>query len=282
MGWKRVAFETATKGVIRVLGLNGSSRAAAEFASLIEPVYVAQIGGQRVKFASAGIWPHYRARTLLTKEPETIEWLNGIEPDEVVYDIGANVGIYTCYAAMIRGCRVVACEPSAVNHAALVRNLELNGINERVIPLCVALSDRGGVDRLHMRTTAIGGALASFGQPIDERGRPYTPIFRQAVIGLTLDELIARYGLPFPHHIKIDVDGFEDRVMRGAGQILRDPRLRSLLVELRVDSEHQQRTIQLMASVGYAVSSRLQAAGTGRHGNAAPHNRLVLFEPRQR
>ena len=51
--------------------------------------------------------PFERATTLLTVEPETILWLDTYyRPGETVYDIGANVGIYTLYAAVRHGARL--------------------------------------------------------------------------------------------------------------------------------------------------------------------------------
>lgn len=49
-----------------------------------------------------------------------------------------------------------------------------------------------------------------------------------------MDELIADYSLPVPHHIKIDVDGNEDRIIRGAERTLARPELKSVLIELDI------------------------------------------------
>ena len=50
----------------------------------------------------------------------------------VVWDIGANVGLYSCYAAKHRGCRVFAFEPYVFNLEILARNIYLNQLSERV------------------------------------------------------------------------------------------------------------------------------------------------------
>ena len=54
-----------------------------------------------------------RARSLLSKEPETITWLDRLEEDDVLWDVGACVGSYSIYAAVRRGVRVVAFEPAS-------------------------------------------------------------------------------------------------------------------------------------------------------------------------
>src|SRR4051812_37306235 len=68
----------------------------------------------------------FRADTFSTKEPETLEWIDGIPEGSVLWDIGANVGLYTCYAAKARGCRVFAFEPSVFNLELLARNIFFN------------------------------------------------------------------------------------------------------------------------------------------------------------
>jgi len=50
--------------------------------------------------------------------------------------------------------------------------------------------------------------------------------------GYILTASLGRFGLPFPNHIKIDVDGIEAAIIRGARQSLRNARLKSVLVEV--------------------------------------------------
>lgn len=55
---------------------------------------------------------------------------------------------------------------------------------------------------------------------------------QQGMMGVSLDDLTGRFGLPFPNHIKIDVDGIEDLIVRGASKTLDGPALRTVLVEV--------------------------------------------------
>ena len=265
MGVKRALFDGAVRGVIRAFGLNGPSRAAAEFAARVEPVVTVSVEGRVLSFASSGSWPHYRATTLLTKEPETIQWLNSFQPGEVLYDIGANVGVYALYAALIRGCRVIACEPGAANYARLVRNIELNRVEDSITPLCVALTDRPGLGVLQMQTTEAGGSLAAFGEAIDQDERPFVPVFRQATMGMTLDGLAGLAGVPRPRHVKIDVDGFEDRVVEGAARTLQDARVASVLIEINEARRSWRQLIDRMTAWGYAASVTQRKANTSIH-----------------
>ena len=65
---------------------------------------------------------YFRSETFSTKEPETLEWINSIPQGSVLWDIGANVGLYSCYAAKARDCQVFSFEPSVFNLEQLARN----------------------------------------------------------------------------------------------------------------------------------------------------------------
>jgi FkbM family methyltransferase len=172
----------------------------------------------------------WRARTFLTKEPETIEWIDRFEPGDVLFDIGANIGLYSIYAAS-RSARVVAFEPESQNYALINQNIFLNGMGDRIACVAVALSDRQGLDYLYLSRFRAGESLHNFGAALDWQQRPFTPSFQQGSISFSLDAFLEFQPEPFPTHIKIDVDGIEARVIRGAARTLRDARLKSLLVE---------------------------------------------------
>ena len=61
------------------------------------------IGKKKILFANNTEQKTYiknRVDRILSKEPETIEWINSFENDSIFFDIGANIGIYTLYSAI--------------------------------------------------------------------------------------------------------------------------------------------------------------------------------------
>jgi len=172
----------------------------------------------------------FRIDTFSTKEPETLAWIDGMPRGAVVWDIGANVGLYSCYAAKRRACKVFAFEPSVFNLELLARNIFLNNLTELVtiipLPLCEALT----VNTLNMSTTEWGGALSSFGQDYGYDGQTLNKVFQFRTIGLSMSDVLEFFEIPQPDYIKMDVDGIEHLILRGGLPILKQ--VQSLLIEI--------------------------------------------------
>lgn len=177
----------------------------------------------------------WRADTLLDKEPETIAWLERtIDDASVFFDVGANVGIYTLFACHLGPGRVraVCFEPEALNFARLNQNIHDNGLSDRVLALPVALGAGDRVQELGVSRFEAGAAL--HGEWSVARA---APAHRQGIIVTSLDLLTSRTsGLPRPTHLKIDVDGPELDILAGAREVLADPGLRHLMIEIRDDN----------------------------------------------
>ncbi len=97
--------------------------------------------GQRLKFTVPNALNRFRVETFSTKEPETLEWLDRLPEACTLWDVGANVGLYSVYAAKNKKCQVIAFEPSVFNLELLARNLFLNVLQDQVTIAPFALSD---------------------------------------------------------------------------------------------------------------------------------------------
>jgi FkbM family methyltransferase len=210
-----------------------------------------------------------------------IAWIDGFEECTVLWDIGANIGIFSLYAGLRRRTSVLAFEPSAANFHVLSRNIQLNELSERVTPYCLALSGRTQLGVLNMQSAAMGAAMTQFGQA-GEPSRYWNGQIRPSVhgmVGFSIDDFIARFDPPFPNYLKMDVDGFELPILEGARAALRDPRLKSMMIELNItNAVEYQRALALLEAAGFRLSSRGDVQGQ-QDEKAANH----LFEraPRQ-
>ena len=186
--------------------------------------------GVSLTFAAPNELALARADTLSSKEPETLEWIDGLPSGSTLWDIGANVGLYTCYAAKARGCRVFAFEPSVFNLELLARNLFLNGLTDKAVIVPLPLSEALGVSRLNMTSTDWGGAMSTFGEAYGHDGRPLRKIFEFPTIGLSMADAANLLMIPRPDYIKMDVDGIEHLILKGGGEVLKS--VKGLLIEI--------------------------------------------------
>lgn len=149
--------------------------------------------------------------------PAVRDLLSRLEPDDVFFDIGANVGKYACFGGQNVD-RVVAFEPHPFNAARLRENLLRNGVDHRVIE--AALSNTAGeMDLAIQRESKVAGkaALSPSGGTVLDRVRdsPDSTDRIQPVPLLRGDALVAAGTAPHPSVVKVDVEGAEQSVLEG-------------------------------------------------------------------
>lgn len=212
----------------------------------------------------------YRATTFSTKEPETLEWIERIPPKSVLWDIGANVGLYSCYAAKARGCRVFAFEPSVFNLELLARNIFNNDLSNRVVIIPLPLTDVLGCSTLNMTSTNWGGALSTFGQSYGHDGLEMRKVFEFQTVGIAMTDAILKFGVDQPDFIKMDVDGIEHLILRGGIDVLK--KSQGILIEINDHFvEQADSASQVLRECGFELKEKRHAdyfdhdSGSGRH-----------------
>jgi FkbM family methyltransferase len=216
----------------------------------IDPCAEIEEAGVRMVFATPNIGTKWRVDTIYQKEPCTLEWIATLGRDEILFDVGANVGMYTIWAAVTRGTRVFAFEAESQNYAVLNRNILLNNLTERVKAYCVGLTDRPGITDLYVTGMIAGGSCHSVGEAIDYKQEPMAAGFLQGCIAFRLDDLVAN-GLPVPNHIKIDVDGIEHKIVKGAQQTLKEAAVKSLLIEVNPALADHREMVRMLNDMGF-------------------------------
>jgi FkbM family methyltransferase len=223
--------------------------------------------GVSIVYATPTAFTKWRVDSLFAKEPVTIEWIAGFRASDVLVDVGANVGMYTIWAAKTRAVRVFAFEPEAQNYALLNRNIVLNGIGSLAKAYCLALSNEAGYSELHLSDSRVGGSCHSLGERVDFKHEPMNPVYSQGCVAARLDDLVAAGAVPTPDHIKIDVDGFEPKVIAGAARVLRDHAVRSLLIEVNQNLPDHMAMVDELATLGFSFD-RVQVAAAERRSGA--------------
>lgn len=179
----------------------------------------------------------WRARTFSSKEPETLEWIDAMPEGTILWDVGANIGLYSIYAAKKRKCRVFAFEPSVFNLELLARNIYVNGLTKQVCIVPLALNDHLGSSQMRMTTTELGGALSTFDRDFGWDGGMIRQIFEFQTMGLSMDDAVQKLAISTPDYIKMDVDGLEHFILRGGGGVLFG--IKGILIEVNDDFHEQ-------------------------------------------
>mgnify|MGYP000344834382 CR=1 FL=1 len=143
-------------------------------------------------------------------EPLTREFLvKNAEENDVFLDVGAHIGIYTVRLAEIVR-RVIALEPEPRNYRFLLRNVIINGVNDRVVVLPIAASDRDGYAYLCIKRSSGAHSL--------EEAK--SCVKRVKVIIMNIDTLLRILNVDRVDMVKIDVEGHEDKVVKGMTNLL--------------------------------------------------------------
>jgi FkbM family methyltransferase len=182
-----------------------------------------------------------------------------IRPGDVVYDVGANIGLYTrvCITCFQAG-HVVAFEPMTDNRRQLSRNIELGACGDKVTVLPCALADVDAVQEIQiddMSSATASLASVTANQASQGRKQYGLPPVTEQVACRRLDSVLAERNVPAPNVIKVDIEGAEDLFFAGALECLARwaPRL---VVELH-GAEKARAVFDRLASHGYACAGRV-------------------------
>lgn len=135
-----------------------------------------------------------------------------------VVDVGAHIGLYTVLAAEKVGStgRVIAIEPAPKNYEQLQEHILLNNFNN-VTAVPMALSDHTGLEKLYIASLSICNSLNPNVVPQEKRTDSYVKVKVD-----TLDDLLKSLNIKKIDILKIDAEGAELQVLRGAEETLKN------------------------------------------------------------
>lgn len=199
-----------------------------------------------------------------------------IEPGDVLFDIGANIGWYSLVLDRMapEGADIYAFEPEPENFALLVENLERNKAN-KVHPIRKGISDREEVRKLHLCPKGNRGRHSLL--PINEGGAIDVP-----VVPLDTFWTEQHLGERVLRLLKIDIEGYEYIAFKGAGAALSG--CRAVLAEyspayMNKAGLEPVRVLQRLSSCGFTPyvirSGKMIAADVAELANA--ERRVDLF-----
>jgi FkbM family methyltransferase len=196
--------------LVRVAAWQAKSRLTSE------PILVDFVGGSKLVVSRGQTGATGNIYTGLHELPEMALVLHTLRPEDLFVDVGANVGSYTIIAACAVGARCIAFEPDSKTVEALRANVTANSAEGRVDIRQSVVGDQ------------VGEATFTIGR--DTHNHVVDPGTDHSVTipATTLDAALEGES---PTIIKVDVEGYEQAVLRGASNVMSNPRLLAAILE---------------------------------------------------
>lgn len=203
---------------------------------------------KEVKFFCPNYTCFWRYKSWLTREIETIKWIDSFSSNaNLFWDVGANIGIFSLYSAIKHSnIKVISFEPSTSNLRILSRNIFLNKFSERVSIIPLALSDKNKFSLFNESNFIEGSALHSFQDQNDAEN-----IHKYSTLGTSVDFMIENDILKCPDYLKIDVDGLEEKIIFNSTSILKNKKLKSILIEITDEVEDKFQLSNFIENFGF-------------------------------
>ena len=233
--------------------------------------------GKTFKFYIPNSKTLWRAETLYTKEPITINWIKKFKKNKIFYDIGANVGMYTVFASVFSNVKVFSFEPESNNFQILNQNIFLNKLSKIVTAYPFGISDTLEITNLFLSSWEKGGSHNTVGVKLNHNLKDFQPYFEQGTLSITLDDLINKFKLPIPNYLKIDVDGIEYKIIKASKDLLKSNKLESILIEINPERKEDKEIIKLLTKNGFQYNSQQVLVATRKTGPHKGYAEYLFF-----
>lgn len=211
------------------------------------------IGNIKASFIVPNTSIGYKNKSRFTSEQSIIsDLLRELKTEDVFYDVGANMGLYTIFGG--KSCsEVIAFEPYSPNLKMLRKNIRHNNLSN-VQLYGTALSDTDGKISFNVSDEATIGC----GTPSIVNNEKKNSVKVATKRG---DDLTAEDGLPSPNVVKIDVEGAEALVISGLEDTLRSPDCRVIYCEIHRSTAENRPTIHDFGATLEGITSTLSEYG---------------------
>ena len=154
--------------------------------------------------------------------------LEGKQGRAVAFDVGANIGAFTCLLANMGARPVHASEPIPETFCRLKNNVKLNGLLDRAYLNCLAVGMEQGLVTFHIEESS----PATNHLALPGRSSANSATSSQLVALVSLDGYCNGQGIQGIDFLKVDVEGMEPYVLQGTRALLRERRIAAILIEI--------------------------------------------------
>ena len=217
-----------------------------------------EILNKKINFFIPNQTVSYRVKTFFTKEPETLNWIDSFDNENrfVLWDIGANIGLYSIYASLKHSnCEVISFEPSTSNLRILSRNISINNLENKIKIFTNPLYNKTDqFSKMQEGKFLEGGALNSFDVDYNFEGKNFESKMNYQLLGKSINSILENKILEVPSHIKLDVDGIEHLILEGGDKYLKHENLLTLSVEVNANfTDQYKRVLKIIKENNFKV-----------------------------
>ena len=120
------------------------------------------------------------------------------EKNSLMIDVGANVGLYSLFAAY-KNHKVIALEPESLNFACLNLNIQDNKFHDLISAFPIAANDEKKISFLNMSKIKFGSSGHSFDRETGESGEALKTVYKQGSLSMTIDDLVETLKISVNH-----------------------------------------------------------------------------------
>ena len=205
-----------------------------------------------------------RCKAYENDEPFTIKWLESLSDNSILYDIGSNIGGFSFIATKIHpNIKIYSFEPNITNYY-IQKNTCLYNNYTNINTLNIALNNENVINKFLMNHEDIaGGGSGTFGYDNKDElcqskyQNPHNTniSYQSNTLALTLDFVIYELKFPVPNYIKLDVDGNESSIIKGATNLLKDPKLQEIIIEIDNEIKSCLEIYKILENNGFKIKS---------------------------
>lgn len=200
----------------------------------------------------------YRVNTFSTKEPKVLDWIDNYGDNGIFFDVGANIGLYSIYFSIMKGCSTYAFEPSVFNLHQLAKNISINKLHNKINLISNPLSKTNLFSNFILSDNQEGSSNNGFGINYGYDGMPIKKYIEYSTLGFSIDSMIKTNLIKeIPTMIKIDVDGIEYLILEGAVETLGKNECKTVYIEVNDNRNIESNKInQILTDCGFILKNK--------------------------
>lgn len=209
----------------------------------------------RFKIFTPNLIVKSRVDSFKEKEPETLNWIDEFGGRGALLDIGANIGLFSIYYAISKTGNVYAFEPLPMNINELSKNININNLQNKINIIPNPILNKNTLGVYNLSSHESGSSFSNF----QKNKIINKDLLYYKNLGLSVDFLIDNKIIPeYPSMIKIDIDGNEDLVMKGMIKTLKNPKCKTVLIELsNLYINKTNRNINFLLKLGFKPNQKI-------------------------